>query len=187
MIAYLEGQIIKKKNNHIILKCSSIGYKIYVIPTQSFIEEDILSLYIYEHITEDKDDLYGFKSYDELEIFETLIGVSGLGPKIALTILASMSKKEIEQAIDREEVKTFQRIKGIGQKMAAKIILELKSKINFSKISQSQNSRDRDSETADALYSLGYKTKEVDKILSQIPSHIADLESKIKWALQNNR
>ena len=98
-----------------------------------------------------------------------------------------MSKKEIEQAIDREEVKTFQRIKGIGQKMAAKIILELKSKINFSKISQSQNSRDRDSETADALYSLGYKTKEVDKILSQIPSHIADLESKIKWALQNNR
>ncbi len=184
MIAYLEGKIITKRLNYIILKCQTVGYKVFVIPTESYPDNMDASLYIHEHITEDKDDLYGFKSIGQLEIFELLITVSGLGPKIALTILSSMGQTEIEKAIETGDVKTFQKIKGIGQKMAMKIILDLKSKLDLVELDNLKNGKRTDTEVEEVLLSLGYKKQEITKIIDNIPADIKNLESKIKWALK---
>lgn len=185
MIAYLEGTIIVKNPNYIILKCSSIGYKIFIVPTEHYKKGEDISLYIHEHITEDKDDLYGFKTLEKMEIFELLLSVSGLGPKIGMTILSSMSKNEIEKSIESGDVKSFKRIKGIGQKMAMKIILELKTKLDIIELDKLQGDKKVDTEVEEVLISLGYKQKEISKLISQIPNDISNLESKIKWVLKN--
>lgn len=182
MIAYLEGKIIHKRLNWIILKCQSIGYKIFIIPAQKYKENQGYSLYIYEHIREDKNDLYGFKTIKELEIFEILLSVSGLGPKMGLSILTSLPVKEIEKAIEEADVKKFEKIKGIGKKLAAKIILELKNKVDFSQIDNKKYSN-HDQELEDALASLGYKKNEITKIISTLPKDLKNLEEKIRWAL----
>ena len=187
MISYLSGQIITKRPNYIILKCGYVGYKVFVVPTEHYLKDDTLSLYIHEHITEDKNDLYGFKTIEKLEIFELLIGVSGLGPKIGMTILSSMDKSEIESAIELGDVKTFQKIKGIGQKMAMKIILELKSKLDLMELENLKNGAKIDVELEEALLSLGYKKKEISKVIDIVPQDLKSIEEKIKWTLKNAR
>jgi Holliday junction DNA helicase RuvA len=142
-------------------------------------------LYIHDHVGEDKRDLYGFKSLEQLEIFELLLGVSGLGPKIALTILSAMNKSEIEKTIESSDVKSFQKIKGIGQKMAMKIILELKSKLDLVELDHLKNGKRTDTEVEEVLISLGYKKKEIGKIIDSIPVDVKDLESRIKYALKH--
>lgn len=185
MIAYLEGKTITKRLNYIILKCDSVGYKIFIVPTESYPKEKNISLFIHDHVGEDKRDLYGFKTFEQLEIFELLLGVSGLGPKIALTILSSMSKTDIEKSIESGDVKAFQKIKGIGQKMAMKIILDLKSKLDLVELDKLKNGKRTDTEVEEVLISLGYKKKEIGKIIDSIPTDIKDLESRIKFALKN--
>lgn len=185
MIAYLEGSVIHRHANYLILKCGAVGYKIYISPTQNINLANTLSLYIYEHIREDRDDLYGFANIGELEIFEILISVSGLGPKMALSILSVMDKDKIESTIEKGDYKVFQEIKGIGKKLAAKIILELKNKIELSDIDKLQGAKKIDLETEEALLSLGFKKHEIQKIIDQMPNELRNITDKVKWALKN--
>lgn len=185
MISYIQGSIIYKKTNYIIILAGHIGYKIFIVPTEHFPVDTDISLFLHEHISEEKDDLYGFKTADQLDIFEVLISVSGLGPKMAIAVLSSLDKKAIETAIETSDVKVFEKIKGIGKKLASKIILELKGKIDFSQLEKTNNLYVNDTQTEEALISLGFKKPEINKILSSLPKDILTIEDKIRWALKN--
>lgn len=190
MISYLRGKIVNARWGKIIVDVNGIGYGVSVDP-QIKIPEDCVDigyeveLYIHEHIREDAHDLYGFLDYQTLETFERLISVSGVGPKAGLNIMAAADNKQIYNAIENSDVSFFTAVPGIGKKVAAKIILELKSKISDADsgdiISGSESSYD----VVEAMASLGYKKSDLSKYITQIPSDILKTEEKVKWLLKN--
>lgn len=181
MIAYLKGKIILSGRNSLILETGGIGYKIFC----SKKHEGKKEFYIHEVIREDCHDLYGFEKYDDLILFEKLISVNGIGPKAGLNIMSSASFEEIQNAIVSGNVDFFLSISGIGKKAAAKIILELKSKLSELKDTGILEKMDQSDEILDALLSLGYKKVEVARVLSRIPKEIVSSEEKIRWCLKN--
>jgi len=188
MISYLKGKAVLCRWGVIILDVNGVGYKINVDP-QINISPDIVDsqkdveLFVHEHIREDVDDLYGFLTYQELELFEKLISVSGVGPKVGQAILSSSSCEKIIHAIAEDNVAFFTAISGVGKKVAAKIILELKSKLGGSEFSL--NKLNESNDVFDALLALGYKKQEIQAVVNQIPIEIEKTEEKIKWCLKN--
>lgn len=189
MISYLRGSIKAEKTGFIILEVSGVGYKVYanVTPLRqgSAGQEDQIELYIYENIREDTDDLYGFGTFEELELFEKLISVNGVGPKAGMLIMACASPERIIASIISEDLGFFTAISGIGKKVAAKIILELKSKISGMDGSGVIGQTDSGDEVVEALLSLGYKRAEIMQMSLKIPAEITDSEGKIRWLLKN--
>lgn len=185
MISYIVGKIIAKRANWVIVQAGSIGYKVFVLPTVHYDINADYSLFTHQHIREDRSDLYGFNTLEELEIFEILLSVSGLGPKMGLAILSTRTRSEIEQAIETGDVKPFQQVKGIGKKLAAKIILELKNKLDLSGLDDKLSTAPTNTETEDALISLGYKKSEAQKMLANLPKDLATLDEKVRWVLRN--
>lgn len=190
MIAYLKGKIIHSRFGQLIVEAGGVGYRISVDPQIKVPENCVemkyeVELYIHEHIREDCYDLYGFLTYGELEMFERLISVSGVGPKAGINIMATADTKKIYSAIENSDLSFFTSISGIGKKVAAKIILELKSKLsdqdNFDIISGNESSGD----VLEAMATLGYKKSEISKYLAKIPEEVTGTEEKIKWLLKN--
>jgi Holliday junction DNA helicase RuvA len=184
MIAYLSGKIVLNRTGYIILDTGGVGYKIFVSNTD-VADSESASLFVYEHIREDSDDLFGFKDYENLGMFIKLISVNGVGPKVAMTIMTVTSSERIVEAIISENIAFFQAIPGIGKKVAAKIILELKSKISSLEGSGVIGRMDEGDEVVDALMSLGYKKGEAEKMLSKIPADVKTSEDRIRWCLRN--
>lgn len=179
----MSGKIVVSKPGFIILNTGSVGYKIFVNNIEANNEK--CELFIHQHLREDADDLYGFKNFPELEIFEKLISVNGVGPKVAMAIMTISASEKIIEAIISENISFFQAIPGIGKKVAAKIILDLKSKVsNLSgeNIIAKINSED---DVSDALISLGFKKQEISKVLAHVPAKIKNSEEKINWCLRN--
>lgn len=185
MIAYLKGNVILIQNNHVILEVSGVGYKVSINEKISVKAGDQLELFVYNHIREDCSDLYGFCSYDELLLFEKLITVNGVGPRVGLSIMSISDADKIVSAIIEENVAFFQSVPGIGKKVAAKIILELKSKLSALKTDSLISKMQDSSDLIDALNSLGYKGNEITQIISKIPSDLKDVEQKVRWCLKN--
>jgi holliday junction DNA helicase RuvA len=184
MIAFLSGKIVLSKPGFIILNTGNVGYKVFVSNTDVG-DAEKCDLFIHQHLREDADDLYGFKKHDDLEAFEKLISVSGVGPKVAMTIMTVSNAGKIAEAIIGENIAFFQSIPGIGKKVAAKIILELKSKMPGLSGNDVIGKLDEEDDVFDALTSLGYKKHEIAKLYSKIPSHIKTSEEKIRWCLKN--
>ena len=131
MYAYLNGIIKDIESNYIVLDINGIGYLIYVANPYYYQIENSYKVYTYTHIREDEFSLYGFKSKEELDLFLKLISVKGLGPKMALPILATGSIEGIMDAIDRENILYLKKFPKIGDKVARQIILDLKGKLEF--------------------------------------------------------
>ncbi len=185
MIAYLSGRIIARLSTSIILSVNDVGYKVNVSPAFSG-NDDNLELFVHEHIREDSDDLYGFLTLEELQLFELLISVNGIGPKVAMSIMTSGKTEEITGAIISENMAFFKAISGIGSKAAARVILDLKSKVGHEKIGGTFIKKASEGEDiADALTALGYKKHEAEKIISKIPVELKLLEEKVRWCLKN--
>jgi Holliday junction DNA helicase RuvA len=187
MIAYLSGRVILERCGFIILDVNGIGYKVFVpinlnIPSDSIECDKKIKLFIHQHLREDSSDLYGFLEFQELEIFQKLISVNGVGPKVGLAIISVAESKKIYQAIEGEDLTFFSSIPGIGKKVAAKIILELKSKIISVNGITGNSSSD---ELFEALASLGFNRSDVMKIIPKIPPEISDIEDRIRWILKN--
>jgi len=187
MISYLRGKARFAKWGFLILDVNGVGYKIFVpinlnIPPDSVGREEIIEFFVHQHLREDTNDLYGFLSFQELEIFEKLISVNGVGPKVGLTIMSSADPKKIYQAIESDDLTFFCAVPGIGKKVAAKIILDLKSKISSVAEMISDNSSD---DLFEALASLGYSKSNVLKIIPKIPGEICEVDEKIRWILKN--
>jgi holliday junction DNA helicase RuvA len=132
MIARLRGPILEKSPGRVVLECAGVGYEAAVsIPTFAALPESghEVSLHIHTHVREDQLALYGFSSLDEKRLFEKLLSISGVGPKLALTILSGLEPERLIAAIRSGDHATLTRIPGVGKKTAERVTLELKDKL----------------------------------------------------------
>lgn len=188
MIAFLRGKIINKTVSYLILEVADIGYQVYV--GENFLNDlragSTAEIYIHQQVREDANDLYGFKTLADLELFELLLSVSGVGPKSALGVLAIASSADIQEAILRQDAHLLTKVSGIGQKTAERIVLELKSKISRLSVAPLAVAGlvGVSSDEIDALMSLGYSLSEARQALSQISSQITDSGQRVKEALK---
>ena len=153
---------------------------IYVSNPYSYSFDEELTVYIYQHIREDENNLYGFKSFEEKELFLKLINVKGLGCKMALPMLATGSIDGIIDAIERENLLYLKKFPKIGDKVAKQIILDLKGKLSSNNISSKTQDYD---ELIEVLKGLGYKQADINKVLPLINGEL-NIEMQIKEALK---
>ena len=180
MIAYLEGEILRKFKNSFIVKTNGVGYLIYATTdTISNISEHC-EFYIYSNIKEDAFELYGFESLEDKEFFEKLISVNKVGPKTALNIL-ELGVQKGQSAINNADIDFLKKASGLGKKGAERIVLELKGKLAFVEDIETGIPED----VFVALSNLGYKRKQVEIVLAQNSQHNQSVESIIKFFLQN--
>lgn len=184
MISLLKGIIESETEKCVILDVNGVGYKVYIsgntfknLPKKG----EKIKLYTHLHVRENAMELYGFLNLEELEIFELLISISGIGPKGALSVLTVVSIDTLKKAIVNEESDILTKVSGIGKKMAEKIILELKNKIGDEFTGKGVSV---DSEAIDALMSLGYRLQEAREVLKKVPEDVEGVEDRVREALK---
>ena len=189
MIASLEGIIDAVSKDSLIVNVNGIGFKVAVttsVLSEMGITGREVKLYTHFHIREDDMSLFGFGSLDELKLFETLISVSGLGPKTGMAMLSAMSADQVAMAIASGSVEILTTIPGIGKKTADRLILELKDKVGGVMISSpAGKAAQENADVVSALVSLGYSVQETTRAVNALPSgKKLTLENKVKLALQ---
>lgn len=181
MYSYMIGKVTDVEGNAILLEVAGIGYLINTPNPYSFDLNTEYKVYVYQQIREDEHSLYGFKTQEEKELFLRLIAVKGLGPKMALPILATGSISGIMDAIERENVLYLKKFPKIGEKLAKQIILDLKGKLSID-INTMEHSGGYD-ELLEVLQGLGYKEKEVRTILPKVDSSLS-IEDQVRESLK---
>ena len=180
MYNYIKGLVTEIKSTSIVVDNNGIGYEIYTPNPFAFQENNEYKVYVYEYIREDEQSLYGFKKKEEKELFLKLIDVKGLGPKMALPIIAMGSINGISDAINRENILYLKKFPKIGDKLARQMILDLKGKLELTGDVIELNATD---ELVEALKGLGYKDKEIKAIIPRVNTE-NKLEEQIKEALR---
>lgn len=196
MFAYIKGTLEYKHNDYIIVETSGVGYKIHTaLSTIESIGEigAEVKVLTYLHTRPEFINLYGFLTHEELIMFELLIGVSGVGPKAAISLISSMSPSKFSLAVVTDDAKTLTMAQGIGKKTSQRIILELKDKIKKEQLAMKREDMEtvpegrEDSKIAEAISALmvlGYTALEASKAVSAVYSEEMDLESIIKSSLR---
>jgi len=188
MIASLHGKLESGGSDGAIINVGGIGFRVYMptstLSTLGKIGEEV-ELHTYLHLREDNAALYGFASTDELGLFQNLISVSGLGPKLALAMLSAMNIERLTMAIATSSADLLTEIPGIGKKMANRLILELKEKIGAGWITTpAVQLAEENAEAVSALTSLGYSVSEATRAVASLPPDSKlSLEDKVKQAL----
>ncbi len=189
MISSLYGKLESLGSNWAIINVNGVGFQVY-LPTSTLsalgtIGEEV---HLHTHLVmrEDSVTLYGFASAEELGLFQTLLGVSGVGPKLALSMLSAMSVEQLTMAIATGSTDLLTTTPGIGKKIASRLILELKDKIGAGwVITPATQAAQENAEVIAALTSLGYSISEASRAVTALPtSSNLSLEEKIKLALQ---
>lgn len=184
MIAFIEGKVKLKTDKFVIIISNEIGYKIFCsMPTlKKIAENQEVELFTHLYCREQIMDLYGFLTFEEMEFFELLISISGIGPKAALSILSLAPVKTLKQAIASGQTSLLTKVSGIGKRTAERVILELQNKVDFSVEGVKQLSSD--SEAIDALVSLGYTVGQARAALEKVPADIKGIGDRVKQALK---
>ncbi|NDK09953.1 Holliday junction branch migration protein RuvA [Candidatus Gracilibacteria bacterium] len=197
MIGYISGNIIELSEHSVLIHTQGgLGYEIWIheITFSHLINTEKTELYVYHHITENAQSLFGFTSLDEKKLFTELIKISGVGGKVALLIL-SLGKDSLIQAVQADDKKVIESVKGIGKKMAEKIILELKDK-DFVKthISQSiQHGVSPHQTTLPAtlmenikmtLTTMGYQGRDIERVMATIPEELTQLQDILPYMIR---
>jgi Holliday junction DNA helicase RuvA len=183
MIGSIRGKIILKTDKYLIVETGGIGYKVSVSPdtlSKASKSGEEIFLFIHTHVREDAFDLYGFLNQEELEFFEMLINVSGIGPKGALSILGITSIETLRKAISIGDTSYLTKISGIGRKTAEKIVIELRDKIGKE---LEGSSLQVELDALEALKSLGYSAVEAREALKKVSPN-TDTNNKIREALK---
>ena len=183
MYDYIIGKITYIKNNAVVVDNNGIGYLVYVSNPYSFEINNEYKVYIYQHITEDENTLYGFKTIEEKDLFLKLISVKGLGCKMALPILAVGEINGIMDAIERENILYLKKFPKIGDKLARQMILDLKGKLEFIGVGISDDQINVENELKEVLLGLGYKEKEIVPVLAKVDTSLP-IEGQVKDALK---
>ena len=189
MIGFLKGEIIKKDINYLIINVNGVGYKVLSpISTICNIKTNNVALLIETIVKEDSITLYGFLTENEKELFNKLMTVSKIGPKLALAILSGLSVEKIISAIQGNNIKLLSSIPGVGKKTAERMCFDLKDKFGDkdSTIPQIHDIYiDKEKDLTDALVSLGYKPSEIKNIVIKIIKKYKDapIEDLIKFVL----
>lgn len=205
MLYYIKGELVLLETGCAVIDAGGVAYKMAIsqnsydaLPKITFSKEPVFAtLYAHLSVREDGIELFGFASTEELSAFKLLISVSGVGPKVALSILSLLSPEKFALAVCTEDKKTISKASGVGPKTAARIILELKDKLsstalpdsganlgNQSSTTDSGSSRSNYSEAIDALMVLGYSRPEAMTALSSIDVTSMSLEDIIRHALK---
>lgn len=193
MIATLSGVIAEKISDVVVVDVHGVGYGVLVTSEDYGLlgTGSPAKLYIYEHIRENSHDLFGFVSLDTKQLFEQLLNVNGVGPKMALSVLSIGSANEVRQAIASGDTKTIQRANGVGKRVAERIIVDLKDKVGLEGVDLSTTGMlqseavVRKDEAAEGLMSLGYSAQDALAALSDIPTDLPT-EERIKLALRRS-
>lgn len=166
MYSYIKGKIEKLNPKYIVVDNNGIGYEVITANPYNYKLHEDITVYVYQYVREDINVLYGFKTEDEKDLFLKLISVNGIGPKSALSILASATVNEIINAIESRNDAYLKKFPGIGPKASQQIILDLKGKISFD---DGMATYDTKAETlVEALTSLGYTKKDSTKAVSNL-------------------
>ncbi|CUS26564.1 Holliday junction DNA helicase RuvA [Paucilactobacillus oligofermentans DSM 15707 = LMG 22743] len=185
MYEYLEGKVTIVTPSYIVIDVQGVGYRVLTANPYRYHENDVARIYIYQAVRETELTLYGFVDSDEKQLFEQLLNVSGIGPKSALAILASADHSGLINAIANDDASYLTKFPGVGKKTAGQIVLDLKDKIlqldtgnqNSKEIMTASNDILPLSDALSALESLGYRTKDVEKIakkLRELPETTTD-------------
>ncbi|MEI9966428.1 MAG: Holliday junction branch migration protein RuvA [Candidatus Moraniibacteriota bacterium] len=186
MIARLSGSVASVRGSAIILDVQGVGYHVFVTTYAlgRLAGLETATLFIHTHVREDALLLYGFLDEDELHMFELLISISGIGPKVALSILSIADPKTIKVAITNQDASILTRVSGVGKKTAERVILELQNKVEAVQFS-SEESALGDADALDALTALGYSVTQARDALKQLPKDVTDIGARIRQALKN--
>ena len=187
MISHLRGRLLEKQPNRVIVDVNGVGYDVHV-PLSTFYEMTEpgaeIALRVHTHVREDALVLYGFATVLELRIFERLISVSGIGPKLALAVLSGIEPNELVSAIRTANVARLTGIPGIGKKTAERLLLELKGKLGPDLAAPSSVSSDAQADIVQALVALGYNDRDAAAALKALPADIGVADG-IKQALKS--
>lgn len=185
MIHSIEGKLKDMGLNYVVVDVGGIGYRVFIPLNQDSLPKigEKISLYTHLHAPEGSMDLYGFFEEQDLNLFESLISVSGVGPKSAMSVLSVASADKLSAAIARGEPDLLQRSSGVGRKTAERIIVELKDKV----MAQDEGSVrlvESDQDVYEALLSLGYKKRKAEEVIREIDPEITDVRERLREALK---
>lgn len=196
MIAWLSGLVLEKEDNRLVLNVNGVGYEVFIslvtflsVPS----EGESFACCIHTIVREDQITLYGFSQKQERDLFTALIKVSGIGPKVAINILSSISVNEFCQIVNKKEPKALVKLPGIGKKTAERLIIELQDKLNMSTDADIASSELADvgnglvisQEATQALVALGYPLKQAERIINEIKvDDINSTDELIRQALK---
>lgn len=186
MIRLLQGTVVDKEDRAIILFVNGVGYHVLAPAELIGSTETELTLHIHTHVREDALTLYGFRTKKELNFFELLLTINGIGPKMALAIINEPTEV-IQNAIFTGDITKLTKISGVGRKIAERLILELKGKVEPSNDQRSQRkieTKSIDTDAISALEGLGYKKSHIEKVLSEMEGDFTEVESIIRYFLQ---
>ncbi|HEY8349300.1 MAG TPA: Holliday junction branch migration protein RuvA [Clostridia bacterium] len=199
MYAYIKGKLEARGSDYIVIEAGGVGYLIYT--SQNTLQEagrleqgQEFKAHTYLHVREDAMDLFGFATHEELSVFKLLLTVTGVGPKVALSLLSAVSPSKFSLAVITDDVKTLTKAPGVGNKMAQRIILELKDKIKKEQLDlkaaagpdlpQEPREGSRLAEAVSALMVLGYSQAEASRAVASVYSDGLGLEEIIRNALK---
>ena len=196
MIAFISGILDMKLNGYIVIDVGGIGYKVYMSESAIDVLGNLgekVKIYTHHHVREDDISLYGFLTMEELNMFELLISVSGVGAKSALSILANVEPSAFALAVISNDTSKLVKIPGVGAKTAARIVLELKDKLkNQDAVAKKENvikkyafNNEELDEAISALQVLGYNRKDIEKVFENLDVASLKLEEIIKLGLKH--
>jgi Holliday junction DNA helicase RuvA len=186
MIASLAGQIQFIEKDALVVAVGGVGVRVFVPKT---VMENIgvghpISLHTHLIVREQELSLYGFTALDDLRLFTTMLTVRGIGAKVGLAILSTLSPELIQTAVMQEEAVILQRVPGIGKKTAQAIIFQLRDKIDFSELSSAPLVSDVDADVIDVLTTLGFSIVEAQTAIQKLPRNITAVDERVGLALQ---
>jgi Holliday junction DNA helicase RuvA len=184
MIGRLHGELVEREGDRILLDVGGVGYDVAVTPNTAAEMPSVghpAVVHTYLHVREDVLALYGFASSDERDIFRILIGVSGVGPKLGLAVLATLGADGLRNVVVAEDAAALTAVPGIGQRSAQKLLLELRPKLDLP--DSALQSGSALAEVREALEGLGYQINEIREVLRDLPGDGA-VEESLRTALQ---
>jgi Holliday junction DNA helicase RuvA len=196
MIAFLRGRVLEKQPNRVLVDVNGVGYEV-VIPLSTFYdvgdEGAEVALRVHTHVREDALQLFGFLTLLERQMFERLIAVSGIGPKLAIAVLSGLETRDLVSAVQRADVARLTSIPGVGKKTAERIVLELKDRLTQIAIPAAVDAKPQAAgedrmrgDLLSALQNLGYHRNDAERAIDVVLAQSADrtLESALKDALR---
>lgn len=188
MIATLRGEVSQIEDNALIMEVGGVGLRVFVpAPVRTRLKTgEVVLLYTHLVVREDAMVLYGFESQADRELFNTLLGVDGVGPKVALSVLSTMTLDAIQRAVFADEAEVLSRVPGVGKKTAQKMALHLKDRLKpTDALARVASMSDTDGEVLAALTALGYSVIEAQTAIQSIPKETPDdVEERLRVALQ---
>ena len=180
MIARLRGTPAGRVGQALVVDVGGVGYLVHATPSVHRLGDGEVTIEVHTVVREDALQLYGFATPDERELFELLLGVNGVGPKVALAIVSGSTPAELRRAIARDDVKRFQAIPGIGLKTAQRVVLELKAKLADASVASGS---DEGLTARDALVELGWTLVDAERALADVDESLP-VEEQVRSALR---